>query len=173
MSSQGDKAICGFVDCGRPRRAKGLCKSHHRQHRRGRPLAPLRPKRPPVPRQERCSFEGCPRPYDKAGYCARHYQSILAFNARRRAALARYGLTPAQYAAMVAEQGGACRICRRPERRRNARRPTDPRPLAVDHNAATGEVRGLLCHDCNTAIGLLGHDPALLQQAIVYLSTKR
>ena len=57
----------------------------------------------------------------------------------------RFNLTPAQYAALLAAQGGACYWC---GRRPNGRR------LGVDHDHETGLIRGLLCarsrHSCNS-----------------------
>lgn len=92
-------------------------------------------------------------------------------NERRRSAgrqgqyreytLRQYGLTPEAYQARFAEQCGLCAICRRPEQRH----PN----LAVDHDHATGRVRGLLCTDCNTGIGKLGDSPERLLRAVEYL----
>lgn len=59
--------------------------------------------------------------------------------------LGRYGLTPADYASMLAAQGGACAICRRT--------PTDGKVLCVDHHHGSGRVRALLCHGCNNRVG--------------------
>lgn len=83
--------------------------------------------------------------------------------------LARFGLTPDQYAEMLDIQGGVCAICENPER------VTDPRngrlkALAVDHDHKTGAVRGLLCQNCNKGIGNLGDDPDVLIAAAAYLS---
>ena len=39
----------------------------------------------------------------------------------------------------------------------------------VDHNHSTGEVRGLLCARCNTAMGLFGDSLSLMENAINYL----
>ena len=51
-----------------------------------------------------------------------------------------YGITGDDYEALLKRQGGKCAICRaRPKSKR----------LAVDHNHATGAVRGLLCSRCN------------------------
>ena len=72
-----------------------------------------------------------------------------------------YGITLAQYNAMLAEQGGLCAICNKPSRMK--------RPLAVDHDHVTGRIRGLLCFHCNTAIGHLLDDPKLVQIAADYL----
>lgn len=75
-----------------------------------------------------------------------------------------YGITAAEYAALFKAQGGRCYICReRPRRRR----------LAVDHDHATGEVRGLLCADnewgCNYAILGKIKDIAMAERIVTYL----
>ena len=55
----------------------------------------------------------------------------------------RTGITEAQYEALLAAQGGGCAICgNTPKSRR----------LSVDHDHATGDVRGLLCHRCNRGL---------------------
>lgn len=88
--------------------------------------------------------------------------------------LKQYGLTPAQYDAIHAAQSGLCAICFQPETSA-ASRPNPRlqarkiRRLAVDHNHQTGEVRGLLCVACNTAIGALGEDPERIRRILDYL----
>ncbi len=72
-----------------------------------------------------------------------------------------YGLTIEQYEAMLTKQGGGCAIC-------GAKR-SGKRRLSVDHDHCTGRVRGVLCANCNRAIGLLGDDPTRLQKALAYL----
>jgi Recombination endonuclease VII len=77
-----------------------------------------------------------------------------------------FGLSVKQYEAMLNEQDGKCAICRCPERiKRNGRL----KALAVDHCHGTGAIRGLLCSDCNTGIGKLKDDPAVLRKAADYL----
>jgi hypothetical protein len=81
----------------------------------------------------------------------------------------KYGLTPEQYDAMVAEREGRCDICKR--------HPQIPRgkklALYVDHCHVNGHVRGLLCAPCNTAIGNLGDDVARMYAAIRYVEANR
>lgn len=64
---------------------------------------------------------------------------------------------------MLEEQHGVCAICGKPETKPNAKY------LAVDHDHKTGEVRGLLCNNCNRALGLLQDNTEVLQNAINYL----
>ena len=73
-----------------------------------------------------------------------------------------YGLSIERYFEMVKDQDGKCKMCAR------AMPTNSKRPLAVDHNHKTGEVRGLLCYRCNGAIGILDN-AELLQMAKVYL----
>lgn len=77
-----------------------------------------------------------------------------------------YGITYADYARMLAEQDGLCAICKKPE---TSVQDGKVRFLAVDHCHNTGLVRGLLCMNCNSAIGRLGDDPDMLDRAAAYL----
>jgi hypothetical protein len=77
-----------------------------------------------------------------------------------------YGMTVEQYEIMLSEQGGLCKICGREETHRHFGKPVR---MAVDHCHETGVVRGLLCRNCNVAIGLLGHSVSRLEKAICYL----
>ena len=74
-----------------------------------------------------------------------------------------YNMTLADYDRMLEEQGGQCAICGTAE--------VDGR-FCVDHNHATGEVRGLLCNGCNSGLGQLGDSISNLASAIAYLSEK-
>lgn len=77
-----------------------------------------------------------------------------------------FGITLEQYVAMLADQDGVCAICHRPE---TAIRLGKLKMLCVDHNHTTGEVRGLLCHECNLGIGKLGDDPDRIVKAADYI----
>lgn len=73
----------------------------------------------------------------------------------------KYGVTPQQFNAMVAEQHGACFICSRKFH------DTELPPM-VDHDHDTGIVRGLLCNRCNWALGVLDVDRLI--RALEYLT---
>jgi Recombination endonuclease VII len=81
----------------------------------------------------------------------------------------RYGITEAQYKCILSLQHGACAICRLPETCKGSKGKV--RPLTVDHDHRTGEVRGLLCNKCNVGIGNLRDSVLLLQSAIAYLES--
>lgn len=73
-----------------------------------------------------------------------------------------YGITLADYERMARQQRWRCKICQRKAYPEGTR-------LVVDHNHATGEVRGLLCQPCNAALGLLGEKPGRFRDAARYL----
>lgn len=79
-----------------------------------------------------------------------------------------YGVSPAEYAAMLEDQGGVCAVCSRPNM--FVRRGVVP-ALSVDHNHTTGQVRGLLCQKCNGALGLVDDNPELAFRLAGYLQT--
>src|SRR5574341_1516779 len=61
------------------------------------------------------------------------------------------------YERLLIEQQGRCALC-------------ETRPLShVDHDHATGTVRGLLCRPCNLGLGLFDDSPVVLARAIQYL----
>lgn len=73
----------------------------------------------------------------------------------------KYGLAPGEYDDMARLQGGVCAICA-------GSNPHEAR-LSVDHNHSSGMVRGLLCQNCNAALGMLREDPLLFERAVEYL----
>lgn len=73
-----------------------------------------------------------------------------------------YGLTPDQFAAMLADQDGRCAIC-------GADSPGGKGGWHVDHCHDRGHVRGLLCNGCNLMLGHAQDDPARLRAAAEYL----
>lgn len=74
----------------------------------------------------------------------------------------RYGLSATEYDRRLAEQDGCCAICRRHAELLG-------KPLAVDHDHTTREIRGLLCDDCNLGLGKFRDRIDLLEEAIAYL----
>lgn len=84
--------------------------------------------------------------------------------------LRKYGITKAQHRAMAEVQNHLCAISGRPEDRVRSGMVAH---LAVDHvdlPDGTKFVRQMLRGACNTAIGLMDHDPFMLAKAILYLA---
>lgn len=68
------------------------------------------------------------------------------------------------------KQNGLCGICGELE---TAFMKTKVMYLAVDHDHNTGEIRGLLCNNCNNGLGRFNDDVKLLQNAIAYIEKAR
>ena len=81
---------------------------------------------------------------------------------REKALEKRYGVSQEEYEQWQIIQNHSCAICGLHEQE-------SPKALAVDHCHITGIIRGLLCSNCNRAIGLLKDTPALLRAAADYL----
>ena len=77
-----------------------------------------------------------------------------------------YGITRGAYLEMLVKQDGKCAICRGTG---FLMRDSHKTLLLVDHDHTTGRVRGLLCHNCNRALGLLHDSTENLLRAIEYL----
>jgi len=77
-----------------------------------------------------------------------------------------YGMSLEEYNQILAEQGGVCAICKKPE---TAVWRGKILSLAVDHNHTTKVNRGLLCMKCNRALGLLEENIGYLISMIRYI----
>ena len=101
----------------------------------------------------------------RAAYAAlkRDAEQLRAFASRVEGnrLLRVYGISADEYARRFAEQGGVCGLCRKA--------PTGRKRLSVDHDHATGAVRGLLCTQCNTLIGMARESAELLRRAATYV----
>lgn len=86
-----------------------------------------------------------------------------------------YGIPLSHYEALFEKQGGKCAICGEAGFAMKAGKHTRPdhRTICLDHDHVTGQVRGLLCHNCNRALGLLQDSEHLLQESINYLRMHR
>jgi hypothetical protein len=72
----------------------------------------------------------------------------------------RYGITLEEYDEMSEAQGGVCAACGK---------TNGSKLLAVDHDHKTSEVRGLLCNNCNTALGRVDDNIDTLMALVRYL----
>ena len=77
----------------------------------------------------------------------------------------RYAISQERFRELFVAQGSSCAICER----------TTPgaRGWCIDHDHATGTVRGVLCGPCNSGIGHLGDDAARVEKALAYLRGPR
>lgn len=74
----------------------------------------------------------------------------------------KYGLSVEEYNQMFLTQEGKCKICSTHQSELKKR-------LYVDHCHATGKVRGLLCHNCNLAIGYFQDNSQLMLKGANYV----
>jgi hypothetical protein len=97
--------------------------------------------------------------------CATHWRAEKKRRreaAHEKAVQRTYGLSEGEYAQLYEFQGGKCALCRRST--------GATRRLSVDHDHATGAVRGLACRPCNTLLGHARDAVEFFQRCARYLT---
>lgn len=89
-------------------------------------------------------------------------RELARISTRRLNMKKKYGVTPEQYEVALELQNHRCAICRKEKE--------GIREWAIDHCHTTKRFRGILCHQCNTALGLVKDNVETLQLMINYLS---
>ncbi len=155
-----------------------MCSGHYQQWARGEQLRPLRRVIKSLTRDQdgrkHCSQCLAWKPVSDfypsnkgnrdglSSYCVRCDRNMIMKN--------RYGITLDEYENRLAYQNGSCAICLRPPK---------AAALHVDHDhsccpqrkRSCGKcIRGLLCEDCNRALGMFDDDIQRLKRAMEYLS---
>lgn len=74
----------------------------------------------------------------------------------------KWKLTIDDFESMMNKQDRKCAIC-------GKREDEMKRGFHIDHNHATGKIRGLLCLNCNTGLGMFKDNPKLISKAKEYL----
>ena len=78
--------------------------------------------------------------------------------AREKHLKSAYGMTPSAFAAMLTGQGCRCAICGK-----------ENGYWVVDHNHENGNIRGVLCRECNTGLGCFKDSTDTMLSAVKYL----
>jgi hypothetical protein len=111
----------------------------------------------------RYSCKDCEKPMRDL-YKNKPENKIRATKTRRSwARKTKYNFPQELYDERLDNQGGVCAIC-------STDSPGGRGQFHADHDHQTNQPRGVLCHNCNVALGNFKDSPELLQKAIVYLS---
>ena len=111
----------------------------------------------------RYSCKDCEKPMRDL-YKNKPENKIRATKTRRSwARKTKYNFPQELYDERLDDQGGVCAIC-------GTDNPGGRGQFHADHNHQTNQPRGVLCHNCNVALGNFKDNPELLEKAIVYLS---
>lgn len=172
---------CAVDSCSKPFLARGYCKSHYRRFMTyGDPEHVISRDMKPAPEGYRvcntCDSEKLLTEFTKSsrsagGYsrrcraCSNSYTakwaranpSKVKISKRKTVVRAKYGDVGMELHHKLAS-GAVCEAC---GERRNR--------MAIDHNHTTGQIRGILCSNCNTALGLLGEDFSRFTSLMEYL----
>lgn len=84
-------------------------------------------------------------------------------NYKKELKLQKFGLTLEDYDNILIDQNNKCPICKNIFTKEFLRRPN------IDHCHKTNKFRAILCHKCNTALGLFDDNIDSLREAILYL----
>jgi hypothetical protein len=90
----------------------------------------------------------------------------IKYKSNRVRQLKKYNMTIEDYELLLKEQNGCCAICKTDKPSKSNSMNYFP----IDHCHITGKIRGLLCNNCNRAIGMLQDDINIIQNALNYLN---
>lgn len=90
------------------------------------------------------------------------YQTKIKENNYKR----NYNLTLETRNKLLEQQGGCCKIC---DKNLNINKKS----THIDHCHKTGEVRGILCNNCNTTLGKVNEDIVILKKMIEYIEINK
>jgi hypothetical protein len=76
-----------------------------------------------------------------------------------------YGISSDDLLILIVQQNNVCALCKQPF--------TSSKFTHIDHDHKTHQIRGILCHKCNSGLGLFNHDKQKLLQAIDYLEVTK
>lgn len=82
---------------------------------------------------------------------------------RNRSLKFKYGITTQEYDRLFLSQGAKCAVCSKPWNGHTKKFP-------VDHDHVTGQVRGIVCWTCNTALGAFGDNLDSVNKFSLYLA---
>ena len=150
---------CSVIGCEKPKRRNGpktlYCHMHYRRMMKNGDVGSSEPKKVWSHYGEKCLVDGCQDAAKKKGMCIQHYDSEK-------------GTTLSAQEIHNMKKSG-CHVCG----------SFDRLTLDHDHNCCPQGrschncVRGILCHKCNTAAGLLNDDPNLMISLSMYVMSKK
>ncbi len=109
-----------------------------------------------------CRKTWCQKYRDKANQQSRDWKRNNKDKTRNTWLKSNYGITLEEFNMMLLEQNNCCKICETEF--------TSKRFEYLDHCHETKRVRGILCHHCNTGLGMFKDTKELLLKAMVYLT---
>ena len=173
-----EKRTCRHPDgCPRNARKQGWCEMHYQRIRanNGDPGPATKLTRWGEAAKE-CTVPECGQPARANDLCDMHYQrvrltgeagpakkltrtlppEIRAYTPSQRHRFYKYGITPEDFATMLAAQRGRCYVCGTDE--------PNGKGWSIDHCHETNAVRFIACNPCNAALGLIKEDPQIAKR---------
>lgn len=147
-------SICSVDSCERPSRANGLCNTHRvRLTQTGKiPTTPIRG----YNLGKICSRPLCENKGSNAGMCHKHTYNLVKYQKYQE------GFTWDDYDTLWEAQSGRCPICSKDL-------VWEARETCLDHCHMERKVRGILCHRCNTGLGMFRDSEQSLEAALRYI----
>lgn len=186
-----NSTLCSVKSCTRLHKATGLCGMHYARKRKRKDLGGAESTR--QPRVGKCYATGCKDDVYGKGLCSKHWQRLKSKGniadprpakigcsisqctgshfakdmckkhyEKDRSLTTWYGITLLDVLDKAKKQKNKCAIC-------SIKLDPFSSTTHVDHDHKTGKVRDLLCHHCNTGLGMFKENPDLFKKAVRYL----